>query len=75
MRGGSAELHHTRRSLATFRAVFADTPVTIGIVPASATSPAQPKAWWEVPYDRAYVRYEWAAVVYYWVWHHVPLTV
>jgi uncharacterized SAM-binding protein YcdF (DUF218 family) len=67
--------YHTRRSLATFRAVFADTPVTIGVLPATAYSPARPKAWWWSDYDRAYVRYEWAAVLYYWIKYHVPMTV
>jgi len=65
--------YHTRRSLNTFTAVFAGTPVSVGIVPASASSPARPHSWWAAPYDRAYVRYEWAAVLYYWIWHHVPL--
>jgi uncharacterized SAM-binding protein YcdF (DUF218 family) len=65
--------YHARRSLATFRSVFAGTPVSIGVAPASRTSPARPDAWWWAAYDRAYVRYEWTAIVYYWVWHGVPL--
>jgi uncharacterized SAM-binding protein YcdF (DUF218 family) len=65
--------YHTRRSLATFRTVFADTPITIGVVPATATSPAQPQSWWWSGYDRAYVRYEWAAIVYYRVRYGVTL--
>ena len=26
-------------------------------------------------HDRAYVRYEWAAALYYWLWHGVPVFV
>jgi uncharacterized SAM-binding protein YcdF (DUF218 family) len=64
--------YHTRRSLATFNTVFAGTPVTIGVVPASRTSPARPEAWWWSAYDRAYVRYEWAAIAYYQLRYDVP---
>jgi uncharacterized SAM-binding protein YcdF (DUF218 family) len=61
--------YHTRRSLATFQEVFAGSGIDVGIEPASSTSPAQPPRWWRNPYDRAYVAYEWAAVVYY-VWKY-----
>jgi uncharacterized SAM-binding protein YcdF (DUF218 family) len=56
--------YHTRRSRATFEAVFEGTGIEIGIEPAS-TSPARPDRWWATPYDRAYVVYEWTAIVYY----------
>ena len=56
--------YHTRRSMATFSAVFDGSGVEIGIEPAS-TSPAKPDRWWTTPYDRAYVVYEWTAIVYY----------
>jgi uncharacterized SAM-binding protein YcdF (DUF218 family) len=46
--------YHTRRSLGVF-----------GVEPASADSVARPERWWWGGYDRAYVAYEWAAVVYY----------
>ena len=59
--------YHTRRALATFRTVFAGTGTTIGIEPAADSSPAQPVSWWRTPYDRWYVRYEWAAIAYYWL--------
>ena len=59
--------YHTRRALATFRTVFAGTGTAIGIEPASDSSPAQPTSWWRAPYDRWYVRYEWAAIAYYWL--------
>lgn len=65
--------YHTRRSLATFNTVFADTPITIGVLPATATSPARPTSWWWSAYDRAYVRYEWAAIFYYRMRYGVPL--
>jgi uncharacterized SAM-binding protein YcdF (DUF218 family) len=57
--------YHTRRALATFRSVFEGSGVEIGIEPATMWSPAQPERWWANPYDRAYVAYEWAAIVYY----------
>ncbi len=63
--------YHTRRSLATFRAVFHDSGVEIGVEPATATSPARPDLWWRSAYDRWYVRYEWAAIGYYLVRHQI----
>ena len=57
--------YHTRRALAAFRSVFQGSGVEVGIEPAVASSPARPERWWETPYDRAYVAYEWAAIVYY----------
>lgn len=56
--------YHTRRSLAVFRKVFTGSGIEIGIEPARS-SPARPDRWWATPYDRAYVAYEWAALVYY----------
>ena len=56
--------YHTRRARATFESVFAGTGITVGIVPSSA-SPARPRRWWMAAYDRAYVRYEWAAILYH----------
>ena len=63
--------YHTRRGLATFLAVLRPAHVATGIVPATAASPARPERWWAAPYDRAYVRYEWAAILYYAVRHQV----
>jgi uncharacterized SAM-binding protein YcdF (DUF218 family) len=65
--------YHTRRSLATFRHVLEGIGVAVGVVPATATSPARPERWWAAEYDRAYVRYEWAATLYYQLRHGVPL--
>jgi uncharacterized SAM-binding protein YcdF (DUF218 family) len=67
--------YHTRRALATFLTVFGGGGTAIGIRPASETSPARPDRWWAAPYDRAYVRYEWAAIVWYALRHHVSLSV
>jgi uncharacterized SAM-binding protein YcdF (DUF218 family) len=64
--------YHTRRSLATFRTVLDGTGIEVGIVPASASSPARPTRWWTAPYDRWYVGYEWAAVFYYAARYRVP---
>ena len=65
--------YHTRRSLAAFQSVFDGSGVEIGIEPATPSSPARPERWWATPYDRAYVAYEWAAVVYYGVRHRVGI--
>lgn len=61
--------YHTRRALATFQHVFDGSGIEIGIAPAEGTSPARPSRWFLAPYDRAYVAYEWAAIVYY-GWTH-----
>ncbi|MBA3884195.1 MAG: YdcF family protein [Acidobacteria bacterium] len=63
--------YHTRRALATFRTIFAGSGISTAAVPAS---PAQgrPERWWATPYDRYYVRYEWAAILAYWARHSVP---
>jgi len=65
--------YHTRRSLALFRHVFAQTGIEVGIAAATVEPPIQPAWWWLAPYDRAYVPYEWAAIVFY-AWEYgVPL--
>ena len=65
--------YHTRRALATFRAVFRGSGVDIAVVPA-APAQGQPDRWWRHPYDRQYVRYEWAAILWYRWEYSVPLT-
>jgi len=65
--------YHTRRSLATFRGVMQPVAAVVGVVPASATSPARPETWWASPYDRAYVAYEWAGLFYYQAYHRLPM--
>ena len=58
--------YHTRRARRTFARAFAGSGISVGVVP-SAASPARPGRWWAAAYDRAYVRYEWAALAYYWL--------
>ena len=65
--------YHTRRALATFRAALNPVGIEVGIEPATASSPAMPDHWWAMPYDRAYVGYEWAGLVYYAVRYSVWL--
>ena len=64
--------YHTRRAFGIFRAVFDGHCVAVGIDPAIDYSPAQPGSWWMASYDRAYVAYEWAALVYYGIRHGIP---
>jgi uncharacterized SAM-binding protein YcdF (DUF218 family) len=66
--------YHTRRSLALFRHVLAETGIEVGIAAANVEPPIQPMWWWLWPYDRAYVPYEWAAILFY-AWEYgVPLS-
>jgi uncharacterized SAM-binding protein YcdF (DUF218 family) len=65
--------YHTRRTLALFQTFFTGTGVQVGVLPASAYSPARPERWWMDPYDRWYVTYEWAARVYYALRYHIPI--
>ncbi len=65
--------YHTRRSLATFGSVLGPSGVSVGVMPVSGGSPASPGQWWLAAYDRAYVRYEWAAIVYYAARYGVPV--
>lgn len=59
--------YHTRRALATFRRVLRATVTRVGIVAAEDEgAPLHPDRWWRAPYERSYVRYEWAAMAYYW---------
>jgi len=60
--------YHTRRALATFQHVLGDAVAEVGVAPVSEPDPPlHPERWWTVPYDTSYVRYEWAATLYYWV--------
>jgi hypothetical protein len=65
--------YHTRRSLALFCTVFEGSQVEIGIEPASTSPPVQPSRWFLNPVDRAYVPYEWAAVMYYAIKYRIPI--
>ena len=67
--------YHTRRALAVFLAATAGTGIEVGIEPSTAASAAVPERWWRTPFDRWYVRYEWAAILYYAArWGIVSLT-
>ena len=63
--------YHARRTLSTFSAVFDGADTVIGVHPAVESSPARPGRWWSRPYDRAYVGYELAALVWYGVRHGI----
>lgn len=65
--------YHTRRALAIFRTVLAGRNIDVGVIPASAYSPARPRWWWLSPYDLWYVSYEWAATGYYFAKYGVPV--
>ena len=65
--------YHARRALRAFESVMQGTGIAVGVLPASATSVADPRRWWRHAYDRAYVAYEWAAVVQYRFKYGVPL--
>lgn len=57
--------YHGRRALATFRHLFglADIHTQIGLT--TQLSGVDPARWWLRRYDREYVTYEWAGIVYY----------
>jgi uncharacterized SAM-binding protein YcdF (DUF218 family) len=57
--------YHTRRTLATFRTVFRDSGISLGVEPALEHSTARPDDWWARSGDRWYVSYEWAALAWY----------
>ena len=63
--------YHTRRTLATFQSAFAHSNTIVGVSPAWMHSLADPVRWWATSQDRWYVRYEWAAIVWYAVRHQV----
>jgi uncharacterized SAM-binding protein YcdF (DUF218 family) len=65
--------YHTRRAMRVFEHVMIGTGVEVGVLPASAHSPANPGRWFWYPYDRHYVAYEWAALVEYRFKYGVPL--
>jgi uncharacterized SAM-binding protein YcdF (DUF218 family) len=63
--------YHTRRTLATFESVFAHSDTVVGVSPAWVHSLAHPERWWADASDRWYVRYEWAALLWYTVRHQI----
>ena len=66
--------YHTRRALQTFEHVLGPAGVDVGVLPAHPYSPANPRRWWLGVYDREYVPYEWAGIIYYRLKYGVPLT-
>ena len=66
--------YHGRRALATFRHLFQSTGLRTRIGLMTATSRATPARWWRRAYDREYVAYEWAGIVYYAVRFGIPPT-
>lgn len=65
--------YHTRRALRAFEHVVGQSGVEVGVLPASAFSPANPRRWWLSEYDRGYVPYEWTGIIYYRLKYGVPL--
>jgi uncharacterized SAM-binding protein YcdF (DUF218 family) len=57
--------YHGRRALATFRHLFKAAGLQTHVGLASPESRATPARWWLRRYDRDYVAYEWAGIVYY----------
>jgi uncharacterized SAM-binding protein YcdF (DUF218 family) len=66
--------YHGRRALATFRHLFRTAGMTTHVGLASPVSSATPSRWWSRRYDRDYVAYEWAGIVYYAIRFGVPRT-
>lgn len=64
--------YHTRRALRVFEHVLGPS-VDVGVLPATAFSPAKPQRWWLGEYDRGYVVYEWSGIIYYRVKYGIPL--
>jgi len=64
--------YHGRRAVATFDHVFKSAGVPAGIGLATSLSSADPARWWRRRYDRDYVAYEWAGIVYYAIRFGVP---
>jgi uncharacterized SAM-binding protein YcdF (DUF218 family) len=66
--------YHGRRALATFRHLFKAAGMSTHVGLASPVSRATPSRWWSRRYDRDYVAYEWAGIVYYAIRFGVPPT-
>ena len=64
--------YHGRRALATFRHLFKSAGVQTHVGLASPLSRAEPAHWWRRRYDREYVAYEWAGIIYYAIRFGVP---
>ena len=65
--------YHTRRALNVFEQAVGSLGVEVGVLPATQFSPAKPQRWWLGVYDRGYVPYEWAGIIYYRFKYNVPV--
>ena len=57
--------YHARRALATFRHAFDAERLQTAIGVETPVQNVDPAHWWLRPYDRRYVAYEWAGLLYY----------
>lgn len=57
--------YHGRRALATFRHLFQTAGVAADLGLVTSAPGIDPARWWLRRYDREYVAYEWAGIVYY----------
>ncbi len=57
--------YHARRALATFHQRFDSAGLHTDIGLATPLAGVDPPHWWRRNYDRQYVSYEWAGIVYY----------
>lgn len=57
--------YHARRALATFHHLFDSAGLQVDIGLATPLAGVDPPHWWRRNYDRQYVTYEWAGIVYY----------
>lgn len=57
--------YHARRALATFRHQFGSAGIRADIGLETPLAGVHPTRWWLRPYERQYVTYEWAGIIYY----------
>lgn len=57
--------YHARRALATFRHAFNSEGLHTALGVETPLAGVDPANWWLRPYDRRYVVYEWAGLLYY----------
>ncbi len=67
--------YHGRRALATFRHLFTAAGMRTHVGLASPLSGVEPARWWLRHYDREYVAYEWAGIIYYAIRFGIPPSV
>ena len=59
--------YHSRRALSTFRRVFADSEITVGLAVATGAQTPRPATWWLSPRGWQLVPTEYVKMVYYWL--------